>query len=788
MNAAAPSHLPPLLDAAVHRVKQAMRAAAERTVDSLGLTALGTSGSQRDALLAAQFELNRKLALFTRTFADAFDQQLRRDAGKGGAGAAAGSGWESLTLVEDREVEIQVQAERFALEVTHALEWELRELEAYVGSVLGHARAERERNPLRPENIGHGVIRAIDATADRPEVRKVLEAELQRSLAAVLRSTYGEIISDLRKAGVQPVSLSVRTTEGPGSEHSRAGALDGMQRPAAAGDSGRSGFGPSREGALSAPGTFGPRSGPGGLPGGPLPRAGGRGTLIGQVEPTMMDLLRRLAHAEPVGYDTSGSAWSGSGFDVGAAAPNLIRANRDQLRQASRGALDHMVIDVIGSLFDQILSDPKVPPQLARQIARLQLPVLRAALGDSSFFSTRKHPVRQFINRIASLGNGFEDFSDEQAQVFLAKVRDLVQEIVKGDFDQVETYATRLTALELFAAEQARIAVETQQAGATALLQQREESLRLGRHYEQRLEQELQPLAAPGFVRDFVSRVWSRVILKAAEREGVTSDRVRALRQTGRELFMSVQPKTSPAQRKAFIAELPKMVQQINDGLNAIGWPEDRRRQFFGQLMPAHADALKTMAGSVLDYNMLARQVEQALERHLPTAADLPPATVAEPMDDESAEAVFSGDEATRLGLVQEAGFDWDGKVDIDLSAEPEVHAVDLALPGLPAPAEPMAPASGRTLADHVQIGFSYQMHLDGEWQKVRLAHVSPGRTFFVFTRGQRHQRTISLTHRMLVRLCESGRMRAFESAELLERATARTRRQLASLGAGAPR
>jgi hypothetical protein len=229
-------------------------------------------------------------------------------------------------------------------------------------------------------------------------------------------------------------------------------------------------------------------------------------------------------------------------------------------------------------------------------------------------------------------------------------------------------------------------------------------------------------------------------------------------------------------------------VQQINDGLNSIGWPEERRRQFFGQLMPAHAEALKTLAGSVLDFNMMARQVEQALERHLPTPSDLPPATVAEPLDDEAAEAAFSGDEAARLGLVQEAQFDWDGKIDIDLSAEPEVRAADLALPGLPAPEEAVAPASGRTLADHVQIGFSYQMHLEGGWQKVRLAHVSPGRTFFVFTRGQRHQRTISLTHRMLVRLCESGRMRAFESAELIERATARARRQLASLGVGTPR
>jgi len=73
-------------------------------------------------------------------------------------------------------------------------------------------------------------------------------------------------------------------------------------------------------------------------------------------------------------------------------------------------------------------------------------------------------------------------------------------------------------------------------------------------------------------------------------------------------------------------------------------------------------------------------------------------------------------------------------------------------------------------------------MHLDGEWQKVRLNHVSPARTFFVFTRGSRHKQTISLTYRMLVRLCDSSRLRAFESAYLLERATARARRQLAAL------
>ena len=95
---------------------------------------------------------------------------------------------------------------------------------------------------------------------------------------------------------------------------------------------------------------------------------------------------------------------------------------------------------------------------------------------------------------------------------------------------------------------------------------------------------------------------------------------------------------------------------------------------------------------------------------------------------------------------------------------------------------EPVEPTRGASLADHVQIGFSYRMHFEGQWHKVRLSHISPGRTFFVFTRGHEHQHAISMTARMLYRLCETGRLRAYENAYLIERATARARKQLAAL------
>jgi hypothetical protein len=145
--------------------------------------------------------------------------------------------------------------------------------------------------------------------------------------------------------------------------------------------------------------------------------------------------------------------------------------------------------------------------------------------------------------------------------------------------------------------------------------------------------------------------------------------------------------------------------------------------------------------------------------------------------------------EAKSLGLVEEANVDWNGELDLDLSgndavaaAEP-LQAVDISIDGLPAAESAAEPASGALLMDNMQLGFAYQMHTGAEWQKVRLAHVSAGRSFFIFTHGNRHQETVTMTARMLRKLCEAGRMRAFEHAHLLERATARARAQLAALG-----
>jgi hypothetical protein len=777
--------LPAAIEAAVRRVKLAARHAAERTVDSLGVSALGSpSAERREALLGAQFELNRKLAVFCASFEEALDSSVEREVlpRKTGSGSLADTGWDALSLMDDHEMEAQLSAERLGQQIVRDCESEQREFDAYLGSALRHG-GEAPRNPLRPDVIGIAIIRSAERVSDRAEQQKALVTELGRLLSASMAETYAAIVDDLRAAGIKPGTAVLRSPERNTGFGRTGSGYDTSSRPAGLDDAEVSKSGAAAE--------HGGRGANGARP-------SVHGTPLGQVDAELMTLIRRLAFTD-LGPDIAESAFDGAaahgrsmpaafapdGARAAPVAPNLIRAHRDALRQASSGSLDHMVIDVIGSLFDQILSDPKVPPQLARQIARLQLPVLRAALGDPSFFSSRKHPVRRFVNRIASLGSGFENLDSEQGKHFATLVRDLVQEIVEGDFDQIEVYEQKLSVLETFVVDQSRRELQNQ-TGAVTLLAEKETDLRLQQRYTQQLRALLQPLPVLDFLRDFVCQVWSQAMMRAARLDGSDSARVQRLRHAGRELIMSVQPKGSPEHRKTFLMQLPTLMKELNEGMDLIAWPEAAKKAFFGQLLPAHAESLRGQALSTLEYNLLAKQVDAALGEALPNAAELPPPRGLLPvLRDEVIEPRFSAEEAQRIGLVDEAAVNWDGKVDIDLGAEPAPADGDLDIAGLPK-AEPVEPSSGKTLADHVQIGFAYQMHLEDKWQKVRLNHVSPGRSFFVFTHGGRHKKTISMTHRMLVRLCETGRLRSFENGYLIERATARARRQLAALGSSA--
>jgi len=895
------------LDAALNLIRTAASSAAMRVAENLIVAAqTAVKITDRDQLATTQAELRRNLG----TFQSAFFESLREKVAKDIAPRVdqkrklESADWQTLSLVDEKEVEEQMNFVRLGQMISHECEWQLRDLAPYMGALLGFNSAADDRNPLRAEIVGAALHKGIEAISGERESRRILARDIGQAVAHVMPECYGEILRLLQERGVRPVNLTVRTVEGPGNQlggansgyaslprdghvSSRGGGYGEIEATSGPGsdmdllaahrralatafpgrpemmDSIRDPL-PTARGTnvararvnaaadqqlmtllrrltaiASQPGDLGPASllGPVNAPRGPgMPhqsayaaaRAAGaspRGAEKGPISSrsglgsdssrgaAMLDGSHSVAGSGGAGMTGAGTSGAGMGGMGGAGsynegltglmAVNLIRAHREELIQASTGKLDHMVIDVVGSLFDQILSDSRVPPQMAREIARLQLPVLRVALSDSTFFSTRRHPVRRFINRIASLANAFDDFDIGPGAKFLTRVRKLVDEIVEGDFDQIELYAEKVAELERFIAEQTEGAVE--KSGAAVVLDQKESEFRVQQRYMLQLQAALAPMSLPAYMQNFLAHVWSQALVLAVRRDGADSDRSKRYRRVGVDLVMSIQPKGSPAFRKKFLMQLPPLMRDLNEGMKLIGWPEQAQKEFFGKLLPAHAESLKGQALSELDHNLLVKQLEAVFAMPVPAAETFARSEPVPEVAPEVIERRFTPEEAKQVGLVKETAVDWaepvagkgvDG-VDVDLGEATQA-------PALPSPSiiakldpaaaeqlgpttseagEPSEPSRGPQLIDHIKLGFAYQMHLKNEWQKVQLAHVSSGRSFFVFTRGGKHQETISMTSRMLARMCETGRFRAVESSYLMERATARARKQLAQLG-----
>jgi hypothetical protein len=869
------------LDAAMNLLRTAAASAAMRVADNLLVAAQNaTKISERDQLITTQQELKRNLGSFQNAFFESLREKVMKELAPrvDNKRKLESADWQTLSLVDEKEVEEQMNFVRLGQMISHECDWQLRDLAAYMGALLDFGSADDERNPLRAEVVGAALHLGIEAISGERESRRILARELGHAVAQAMPQCYDDILRLLQERGVRPVHLTVRTVEGPGNQLGSA-------------NSGYASL--SREGVSSRGGAYGEiesTSGPGsdmdllaahrralatafpdrGEPrdsirdAAPAPRShAARARVNAAADQQLMTLLRRLtaiasqpgeldaanllaaslppaqrggtAGSRPSGYASSRYAGSGSvsgaergavssrsglGVDsargatpaadggagqygdglTGLMAVNLIRAHREELIQASTGKLDHMVIDVVGSLFDQILSDSRVPPQMAREIARLQLPVLRVALSDQTFFSTRRHPVRRFINRIASLANAFDDFDIGPGAKFLTRVRKLVDEIVEGDFDQIELYAAKVADLEKFVADQSEGAVE--KTGAVVVLDAKESELRVQQRYMLQLQASLNPLSLPSYLQEFVAQVWSQALVLAVRRDGADSDRAKRYRRVGTDLVMSIQPKGSPAFRKKFLMQLPPLMKDLNEGMKLIGWPETAQKEFFGKLLPAHAESLKGQPMSELDHNLLVKRLESIFALPVPMSESF---ARSEPVPDVAPEVIerrFTPEEAKQVGLVKEAQVDWSedvaaraAEVDVDLSdvqppvlaspsmaAKLDPEAVQQLGPTTSEAGEPGEPTRGPQLIDHIKLGFAYQMHLKDEWQKVQLAHVSSGRSFFVFTRGGKHQETISMTSRMLARMCETGRFRAVESSYLMERATQRARKQLAEL------
>lgn len=806
-----------------------MSSATDSSGTVLGQLALSASNaSQRQCMMDAEHLLHKDGAKLMRAFARELQSRVEKEARKA-VGDSKGAqlsdtDWSSLSLVDDAEVERGVAADKLAQQLAVECDKALAALNSYMQPAIGDGSADS--NPIRPQVIAKAWLKAVGELCDDLQVTQMIVQQIGRQLSTQLAKAYEQTTQELKGLGIQPAAMSVQK------------ARQSINTPgtSATGQDTVS----TRHAQLTEPGAFaGPQPGP--YPGSaaqfapthggyhpalnrehhqraaqalsemfgvnvplasadaPAPMSMRAPAAPGRFAPISADfqhLLQQLS-AQMAIADWSASSFSamagdfdgtgaGTGFAGPLMAPNLIRANREELVKASGGAaIDQMVIDIVAALFDQVLSDPKVPPEAARQIARLQMPVLRVALGDMTFFNSRKHPVRRFVNRVASLASSFESHTEGPGKQFLEHVTNLVDDIVEGDFDKIDLYEAKLNELESFSeVESERDLAEN--AAVAALLNNKEADLRVQQRYMQILRKELSQIEMPEFVRDFLAQIWSQVQVLASAKDGAKSELAMRMRKAGHDLASSVQPKGSPQLRKDFLLKLPKLMKDLNDGLALIQWPEEAKKDFFAQLLPAHAACLKAEPEHELTQRLQEHALTKVEQIAIPSREDAANDPLPNHLEDLSSPPLLtvvtalSPDEVQQAGFVHETAITVSGDLDINLDMpgepDPSLAELDINLD------TPPPPAAGIQLVHHIQKGTAYQMMMQGEWKKVRLTWVSEGRSFFIFTQGHLHKKTISLTGRTLAKMCESGRFKAFEQSELIERATVRARRQLAAL------
>ncbi len=93
---------------------------------------------------------------------------------------------------------------------------------------------------------------------------------------------------------------------------------------------------------------------------------------------------------------------SGRRREVAAVVPlNRIPWIRAAVADKVVNPTDKITIDVIALLFDYIFRDPSIPESLRNLFGRLQVPILKAALLDRTFFSDKKHAARRLLDHLA---------------------------------------------------------------------------------------------------------------------------------------------------------------------------------------------------------------------------------------------------------------------------------------------------------------------------------------------------------------------------------------------------
>ena len=481
-----------------------------------------------------------------------------------------------LSLVGDTDLELTLAVDKATSRLRFSSVEQLVALDTRMASLMGRADLQENENPLGPKILCQALLDGFDKMGLEQNIQVVLLNQFNLLLASELPRIYQSINVHLGDHGILP-DLKMGSKSRPG------GSKAEMRSPAAADSASNDILGLFERMAQITPGaSTGLATGHAG---------GGVGTGGGVGGGIAFNLLESLGHLQNGPLQLPGGAIFELPILETNSARNVLRSLQQSPVMQSASPLDAVMVDAVAMLFDVVFDEEAIPDRLKAQIARLQIPVLKAAMLDRSFFSQHSHPVRRMLDGIAALSVRIPE--NEAGQERLQAISEIVTRVLKTfetDVTVFEVAADELEALD--ASLETSVEIELQKDIADIKRAERAELAPVVVH--DFINRALSDQPVSDVIRTFLRRDWAKLLSADYISDGEAGAHFNSHVETMRELVWSVQPKADMDARLMLVRILPGLLKRLREGVAAIEDANPEQTEiFFATLVILHANAVR---------------------------------------------------------------------------------------------------------------------------------------------------------------------------------------------------
>ncbi len=270
-----------------------------------------------------------------------------------------------------------------------------------------------------------------------------------------------------------------------------------------------------------------------------------------------------------------------------------LRSLRSKDLDLPLGMPASIALDTLSLIFEAIFATPDLPDAVKSAIGRLQIPLLKLAITDPSFFANNDHPARQLVNRMAraALGLNRDSGHDHPVCAALYLLADSVRSALEGSNADLAPQLAELDAL---------IAGREQSLRASAKAYQKliaeHEAQQNAQRYGEKWLQQVQSKTSSQEIAEFLSGTWLQVMQNAFRHGGLSGERWQSDTRTAEELIWSVQPKPDSQERQKLAALIPSLLKRINAGFDLLETSLTERTRFLNTCFDLQTAALRNRA------------------------------------------------------------------------------------------------------------------------------------------------------------------------------------------------